>query len=212
MAAYKSSCGSKVKRRPLFWLSIAFGFGVWFSAVAALPPIYGFGAAIFFYILALGSVVYHQARDGLQVLVLFTVFACGAVHWSVRVTLPEDHVANLVRMNPRSFVRLRGVVSSRPRYPRSRHSETRDIFDRERSPRTRFNLSSLNVESGGQWTSVGGFVKTTADSLLSDLRYGHKVECVGWLFRPRGPSNPGEVDFRQVLERKGIHAGGVWSI
>ena len=62
------------------------------------------------------------------------------------------------------------------------------------------------MESGGQWTSVGGFVQTTADSLLSDLRYGHKVECVGWLFRPRGPSNPGEVDFRQVLERKGIHA------
>ena len=62
-------------------------------------------------LLAPVAVVYRQARDVLQVLVLFTAFACGAVHWSVRVTLPEDHVANLVRMNPRSFVRLRGVVS-----------------------------------------------------------------------------------------------------
>jgi competence protein ComEC len=54
---------------------------------------------------------------------------------------------------------------------------------------------------------VVGNIRVGVDGRLPDLRLGDAVEVTGWLYRPSGPRNPGEVDWARWNYLQGISAG-----
>jgi competence protein ComEC len=127
----------------------------------------------------------------------------GILRHQIAVTLPPAHVAGLLEPAP-ILTRITGTIVTAPTLaPGERRNE---FLPYEPPPRTRFVLAAEALVVGGPPRPLAGLIECRIDAALPGLRAGDRVELSGWLFRPIGPRNPGDLDWRELRRREGIHA------
>jgi len=138
-------------------------------------------------------------------LYLFAVLL-GAAHGSTQSILPRDHILSICPLEGRTLARLGGVVSDMPRI--LQRKEDANALTGRGAPftMTQFRLSSLSVETeGGARARFSGDLRVSVNDALREVRYGDRVDLLGWVSRPGLPRNPGEFNPRRFLARRGIH-------
>jgi competence protein ComEC len=141
------------------------------------------------------------------------VAACGVVLAAIGVgavrhalfdrRLPDHHIARYGDAEP-TLVRLRGRITTPPRIVEPDPSVPRAY---SRGPRTVFQLEALALDGAGGPIDVCGPVQFSVKEPMLTLSVGDEVQGTGWLFRPRGPQNPGQYDWSLHQRRMGVRAG-----
>ena len=190
-------------RTPLVTISLALAAGIALDAWLPGNPQISFGLA------ATSLVVWFLLRRAKQdraalLVLLIALVATGTLHHhnSGKFVLSED-VLHLTGRQKR-LVRLTGIITSAPRLRPSA-----SIHDAGR-PTTLLDLRCTCYDAGPQLshrkTRIRGHLQLVVRGRALHLQVGDRIEVTGWLQKPRGTRNPGDIDFRTVLTRRGIHA------
>lgn len=195
------SLAREIEFRPLVLPACAFVAGILLGEHAALPSILvvTLAAAL---VVAI-PLVYFFTRGGtaLCALVVVLCWACGFLRCAwVRAGPAPDDVSRLVPAEG-ALLRVRGLVASRPMrmlVPADRVFHSRDI------DRTSFDVEVDSAETVEGWQPASGTVRVSVMDNATDLAYGDRLEILSRFTRARGPTSPGEFDWRVLLERRGV--------
>ncbi|HUN80431.1 MAG TPA: ComEC/Rec2 family competence protein [Phycisphaerae bacterium] len=114
--------------------------------------------------------------------------------------LPANHIYNFSR--PESFIaHITGTIASIPQIIEPDPAGSR-AFDT--GPRTKFVLEVQSIDGLSGPISAEGKVAVSIRAPVLLAAVGDTVAMTGWLFRPRGPQNPGDYDRALDLRRSGI--------
>ncbi len=117
-------------------------------------------------------------------------------HW------PADHVVRCCGSEP-ATIRLTGTLVS---MPLARPVVTGSIEWYRQPPRTRLEIDAEMIAGVDGDIPVSGLVAVTVREPVLNASAGDRVELYGQLYRPRGPSNPGELDNALFNRRRGVLA------
>lgn len=199
----------RVQRAPALPVAIAFASGVLCD--------FTFGFSLDSWLIAVvGSVVaaivmrFHRFSLQAAILVL-TGVAClgGARHHLFNAVARPDDVTSFVQQTPRP-VRLVGRVASSPVLRRRERDSLLSAWPQEDDAVCLLDCRAIRGgdDAGGTdgdaMIEVSGTVRLRVSGALRDVEIGDVVQVDGWLSRARGPSNPGEFDFRAHLLRRGV--------
>lgn len=130
--------------------------------------------------------------------------AAGFAHHQSRLVLPSNHIAHYLHDEP-ILTRIAGQVISTP-VPRP--SEKRNPYLPFDPPaRVQFVLAASELLTTTRPEPIAGHIRVTVDTDQAALHLGDTLVLTGWLYRPRGPRNPGERDWARLQRLQGIHAG-----
>jgi len=137
--------------------------------------------------------------------VLVTIaFICGFCRHQIAIHLPADHIAHLAT-DERILTRIAGRIVTQPT---TTPAEKRNPFlPFDPSPRTRFVLAATELHTTEPATAIRGYVRVSVKAECVPAHMGQTVLVTGWLYRPRGPRNPGETDWARWYRLQNIHAG-----
>jgi len=174
--------------RPLFWIAIAFMFGIGFDAALHLPPAVVVGLLATGIVLA--TVFFRRRWSG--IFFLLAVAAMGALLVRQATALPQDHITAASRIWRGKEVALKGVVTS-------------DVDVRQAGRRTRvsFVLSSEEVCREARCRRAAGRVLVTLFTPV-EVTYGDELVLRGKLHRPFEYAERGHGSYRDYLRRRGI--------
>lgn len=117
--------------------------------------------------------------------------------------LPASHIAHYLASEP-MIVSIEGEIVTAP-YIREPDPDVPTAFPR--SPSTRFNLSVQSLSGNDGPIPVSGLVSVNVRAPRLDLSVGQHVAMTGWIYRPKGPSNPDDFDWAHYMRREGVFAG-----
>lgn len=162
------------------------------------------GAGLTVFVLSLRRELAALAPALARAAVLLLGVALGILRHQGATTLPPGHVAHVAEAAP-FLTRIAGTVVTPPQIS---YAERRnDFLPYDPPPRTRFVLAAEALHVDAAPAPLSGLVQCRVDAALDALRPGDRVELTGRLFRPIGPRNPGDIDWRALQRREGIYAG-----
>ncbi|MBI2502694.1 MAG: DNA internalization-related competence protein ComEC/Rec2 [Candidatus Latescibacteria bacterium] len=175
-------------RRPAAWSALCFGVGILLAAIAEVPALPLFGAAL---LLLLAALVlrdkYPRAGSLLFPLLLCTL---GGLRFATCTTLlPVNHILRQEAAEDREGL-FTGTVAEEPEQHQGR---TRFAFD----------LEEVRIDSLCRQVSGRVLVSVRDLDLHADL--GDRLTLSGRLQRPAPARNPGAFDYRAFLELEQIH-------
>lgn len=192
-----------MKHRPLLFIVLAFSAGIFLDNSVQLPFLLLMG-------LAAGSLVFcwnalFVWRSGIVYIAacLMVAFWAGASYHHLRFYIyPADHIVNLVTEDKR-LMRLRGVIVDMP--VRRQVAPSPLPWEQVETDRTyiRFPLEVEEAEGETGWHKVGGVVLVNVYDVESpQYKYGQVADVLGKVSIPHAPSNPGQFNYRQYLQRQ----------
>jgi len=137
-------------------------------------------------------------------LVLLAALFFGYARHQHALHLPERHVSRFLADEP-MLTRLAGRIVAQPTaFP----SDKRNPFlPNEPSPRVRFVLDATEFVTTEPPTPTCGLLRVSVEAESIDADMGDVVVLTGKLYRPRGPRNPGEMDWARWNRLQHVHAG-----
>jgi competence protein ComEC len=117
--------------------------------------------------------------------------------------LPPNHVVFYTDQRP-MLTKLTGRVISVP-YVTEPRSDIPSAYSL--GPKSRFVLEARWIAGQANPIAVVGKVAVGIRGRLPTLEPGDEVEMTGWLYRPRGPQNPGQYDWAAYKRRDGLLVG-----
>jgi len=142
-----------------------------------------------------------RMRCGL-VLALPAAACCGAIlHHHSYWRVPADHLVNYCT-SEQQLARITGTVIDEPRTAQRGYAPFEPW--QYQQARTSFVVAVDGVETQVGMTSAVGRVRVTVKDAALHVRSGARVEAFGWLYRPRGPANPGAFDWALFQRRRGV--------
>ncbi len=173
------------------------GLPPWTVWVLTAAPL---AIAVLFLIRALSAVM---TPAGMQVAVATAFAALGMARHQAASSLPPEHIGRLAGDTPTLTRVLARVISP----PRSLKSERINPFlPLVPPPATRLIAEALELRTEAEPVRVCGLLRVRVEAEQIDARPGDVFELTGWLYRPQGPRNPGEVDWAQHARLQHIHA------
>lgn len=127
----------------------------------------------------------------------------GALRYASVTALPPHHVAH-VAQHERVLTRISGRVLTDP--VETPPEALNPCLPLAPEPRTRFVLEAGRLEASLPPRDLTGRVQVTVRGSLPGVRAGDTLTLTGWLARPRGAQNPGDVDWARYLRLQNIHA------
>jgi competence protein ComEC len=140
---------------------------------------------------------------GIRTTVAAAFAALGIARHQAACSLPPDHVGRLAGAQP-TLTRLLVRVVAPPR--RVKSERLNPFLSLDPPPRTRLIAEALKLRTEADPVRVRGLIRVRVEAEHVDARPGDVLELTGWLYRPRGPQNPGEVDWAQHARLQHIHA------
>lgn len=194
--------------RPLLVPAVSLMVGVWLSemlgpdaggwrTVALVLPVIAFAA-----LLITGWDSAHRCLP--VALVAFIALAIGFVRHQSTLERPPQHIVHALAEEP-VLTRLTGLVVTEPIERPPMKLNPFLVFDP--APRTQLVLVVEELRTTDPPTPVVGNVRVSVEAAGLHLRLGDRVQVTGKLFRPRGPRNPGELDWGDWYRQQGIDAG-----
>ncbi|HKQ48175.1 MAG TPA: ComEC/Rec2 family competence protein [Phycisphaerae bacterium] len=119
--------------------------------------------------------------------------------------IAEDHIVRFTQDEP-ILVHIRGEVLTPPEIVEPKPDA---VLAYKIGPKTRLVIEAKSLDGAGGPIGVSGRVAVTVKAPIETSRLGDTVEMTGWLYRPRGPRNPGEYNWALHQKRNGIRAAFV---
>jgi competence protein ComEC len=194
--------------RPLVLPTLAFMLGIILSAflapatrgVPAVAVVLPFAAFALFLFLATRRAAGSLLLQGLIIVIALGV---GFARHQAALRLEPNHVAHLLADEP-ILTRLAGRIITQPT---TVPGEKRNPFlPTEPPPRTHFVLSASELRTTDPPAAITGLIRVSVDAERIDARMGDQVIVTGRLYAPRGPRNPGEMDWARWNRLQNIHA------
>lgn len=157
-------------------------------------------------VLLTGAAGRRPARTTWHAAAVLLLAGVGVGFWRHRlaVELPADHVAHVTSAEP-VLARLAGTIVSAPHFhPPNRRNP---YLPYDPPGRTSFILAAEELRNADTPHPLCGLVRVAVEAEPGELAAGVRVQVTGWLYRPIGPRNPGEVDWARWSRLQGIHAG-----
>ncbi len=193
--------------RPMLGPALGFCAGIWLADAVPGCSTFPIGITLAVVSVTAGLLVALRRRDNSVLLALLATTAfLGLGHWRYDTATHQaaNHIARCIPDEP-VLTRIAGRVVTAPTVSSAKLRNPYLAYDPP--PKTRFVLSATHVLTTAPPTPVSGLVRISVDGVLSDLRVGDHVTLTGKLWKPRGPQNPGEHDWRRWNYLKRIHAG-----
>jgi len=186
-----------VTRQPVFWAALAFAAGILLGSYAWRPPLWWIAAAAAF----LGAATYFlRRRFAAAVALALGAFVClGAL--SVELASAAGDPNELAAFCERGPVTVTGHLLRDGTLRQGAFGSPQQTIDLE---------AESAVDEQGR-VARGGIRLTAyypADKQPTVLRYGQRIRFRAPLRRPRNYGNPGAMDMRGYLRRRGIDAVG----
>jgi len=192
---------------PLLWPATAFLGGIWLSeTIGAVGGSLGWLISVVPIVatVALAFVLRARHERLAKWLVLGMALAVGFVRHQAVLYCPPHHISRVLEAEP-ILTRLAGEVILSPI---SEPPKRRNLFlPFNPTGRTRFVIAAREFRTGSIPTPTVGRLRVSVAAEQLELRLGDVVELTGELYRPRGPQNPGEIDWAHVSYLQGIDAG-----
>lgn len=172
--------------RPLLAVTICFALGILFNSLFAVEAGIIFAAVLAACGLALACYALHR-REGAAAMLLLFVFLgwfWAGVGENAAGQGPEQFAGH--------YVTLEGTVDSEPRYG----SGGEDAV---------YVLAARAVYLGERRVETTGLVQVKVKGGGPVYSYGEQLRADGFVYRPREPGNFGAFNYRDYLERRGIH-------
>lgn len=146
--------------------------------------------------------VFHRHRLIVPLAVAVVAMALGAaMHDRAYRRVAADHILRCTSDEP-TLACLTGVLLGDPVvYDRSGGHFASWIYGRRR---TTFLVDAERIMSPDGPVDVSGEVRVYVKEPVMDLRSGDRVRLIGEIYRPFGPSNPGQFDWALRSRRQGI--------
>lgn len=144
-----------------------------------------------------------STRAGTRAAVAAAFAALGMVRHQAATSLPPEHIGRLAG-DPPTLTRLLARVVAPPRSVKS--ERLNPFLPLEPPPRTRLIAEVLELRTEPKPQRVCGLLRVRVEAERVDMRVGDVIELTGWLYRPRGPQNPGEVNWAQHARLQHVHA------
>lgn len=195
--------------RPLLGAALAMMAGVAISEHCGVVSASMRGGAVFLFTAAVAAIFWNAGRGrvgkpALVVLVTLAGFAFGFARHQAAVDLPANHIAHMLGEEP-VLTQLAGRVVTQPTTTPAEKRNPHLPFDPP--PRTRFALDVAELRTVDPPAAVCGYVRVSVEAESLDVRPGDRVVVTGNIYRPHGPSNPGENDWARWSRLQNIHAG-----
>lgn len=186
---------------PLPWVAIGLVLGIALDDAVAVSwwwAAAGFAAAV-----ALFAIFKHQTVGWLCVLLAAT--SLGAIrHGLDQRCLPADHIAHYTSEQA-IYARLQGRVVTTPRVSRRNVPHLTEWV--HRPARTQFILAVEQIATHSGLAPTRGLARVTVQEPMQHVRPGQRVSIFGTMYRPPGPTNPGQFDYARYLRRQHIWVG-----
>lgn len=146
----------------------------------------------------------HIGRsERMAAVLLFGCCLCvgGARHHVFRSAARDDDVS-LFASEEGKPVRLTGTLITQPFFVSRKDKAIRSAWPQ--FDRTLCTVDCRSILTDRNEIPVSGLARLTVTGHVLHADVGDEVEIRGWLWRPGGPANPGEFDFRDYLSRQGI--------
>lgn len=185
--------------QPLVPAAVGLVVGILLDRVCPLPCV----AAVLLFLSAGGVIAWARDREGIRhVAIALAALAIGAMLHDLSFRQwPTDHVVRYCGRGESTLIRLTGTVISSPRV--CPQQSGRIAWFRQ-SPRSRFLVSAEKIEGVDGDMPVSGIVSVLVRQPALEVAAGDRVELFGWMSCPKGPANPGSVDYALIARRKGI--------
>lgn len=184
--------------QPLAPPAIGLAVGIWLDAVWPVPlPV----AASLFVGAGVALLAAHRRPWLLHAVLGVAALSAGATLHDVHFRrLPAGHVA---RYCAEGSIRMR-LTGTLLVPPEVRPVTTGRIAWSTELPRTRLLIEAEEIQGRSGPLRVCGIVAVHVRQPVLHVTAGDRVECVGTLYRPPSPDNPGQHDWSLILRRKGI--------
>jgi competence protein ComEC len=190
------------RRRFAMLTVIALAVSLGICAGDALPAL-GFwwwtGAAL---LGSMGALILRRRTGPATAMLVISAMGVGAAWLVVRQHhLPADDVA--AHLGDRSvLVRARGEAITPPEVRRRAAGSMAEFDYRPPATHFRMRLEAL-LDRDGAATPARGEVMVRVDEVMPPFNAGDRVDVIGFLLRPGGPQNPGELDYRRLAADRG---------
>jgi competence protein ComEC len=180
---------------------VGIALGIIVDSKLSLAPAAG---AILFTVVAGGLAAPSVRRRAAALLAVIGGICCGAVlHHHAFLSIAADDVATFTTAED-SPARVTGRIASEP-LVRQRGQGPFESWQFG-SDRVSFVLQADAIEAEGRMRPATGLVTVSVKTAALTARRADRVEVFGWLYRPRGPRNPGQFDWALFNARRGIRA------
>jgi len=170
----------------------------WRSAVVALPAV-----ALAAFLLALWRRLHRHVLLGL---VSAIALAAGIARHQQVYDRPPHHIAHALADEP-VLTRLAGRIVTPPIERPPPKLNPNPFLPLDPAPRTQFVLAMEELRTTEPATPATGQVRVSVEAAGLGLKLGQLVQVTGRLWQPRGPRNPGEMDWARWFRRQQIDAG-----
>jgi competence protein ComEC len=196
---------------PLVVPAIALMLGIWLSeSVGATPGGWRAAASTLPAVLLVPVLLILRRPATRQVYLTGLIAAIGlAVGFSRHQSTtarPAHHIVHALADEP-VLTRLAGRIVTSPieRPP----LKLNPFLPFDPAPRTQFVLAAEEVRTTDPPHPTTGNVRVSVEAGGLNLRLGERVQLTGRIFRPTGPQNPGQTDWRRWYRHQGIDGGMV---
>jgi competence protein ComEC len=197
-----ASRAGSIWRAPLVWVALAVTLGIVLDRYFDLPFSLTLLAA------AAGLIAWALTRSSRQtglalVYLQFSIVAFGAAyhHWHRNVQAPDD--IGLFAAEDMRLIQVRGVIDEEPAVIWQTQSPLQSLGQVDPTGSV---LLVTQLRQGGDWLPASGRARLLITGHVTGLHIGDEIEVVGRLTAPRGPANPGEVDYAAQLRDQRITA------
>ena len=194
--------------KPLLVPALALMAGIWLSEV--LGPGRGWcrdvalGLPLIAFALLLVS-AQRQTRWYVPIaLVAIIALAIGFTRHQSVTGRPPQHIVHALADEP-MLTRLTGLIVTEPIERPPMKLNPFLVFDP--APRAQLVLAVEELHTTDPPTPIVGNVRVSIEAAGLNLRLGDHVQVTGKLYRPRGPRNPGELNWVDWYRQQGIDAG-----
>jgi competence protein ComEC len=176
---------------PMIWVAISLASGIVAGEYIHIPVYWLCGFTLTFILFSICQL--HKKL--FPFLLCVVVFCLGSAYISTARILPKHHIYNFSsdRSLPAS---VSGIVVSDPVRTSTSYGKTMVSFE----------LASTRIclLKDTSWHRTTGEVRVSIYDDVQNLHYGNEVVLSGKLSRPRSAGNPGEFDYREYLQKRGI--------
>ncbi|MDE2215915.1 MAG: DNA internalization-related competence protein ComEC/Rec2 [Planctomycetota bacterium] len=210
-------------QRPIVFITLSFICGIYIGSLTEIPIYFTLGTGLLLWVFCFLCLCSHNLRKLLIPCLSIFLVTISTAYYDCRTdSLPANHLEYLLTTH-KSQQRIRGILINPPiildentvskRLLQFKH----DQILRKSDFKISFTVCAEEIETatGAGWKRISGFIKVNLYpsnqdilntgntlSLLHKLVYGQRVELFGYAFLPKSPSNPGEFNYKNYLQRQ----------
>jgi len=175
-------------------VAIVFILGIIFGNFISISFTILLSLVCFVGLLSLASFILKKQIISYSTLFL-AIFLIASFIYQNSLRLSSNHIANFITQEKKPAL-VKGLIISDPIYSKTVYGTSK----------TTFILEANQIKENSHWQITQGKIRTTLYGHPDLFEYGDLLLLEGRLYKPNPPTNPGQFNYKEYLERKHIYA------